>query len=140
MLPMRADAKHAELTEKIIRVFFEVYNEIGHGFLESVVEGAMAIGLEEAGLRVERQVPIQVWFRGRQIGHFFADLLVEGLVIVELKSARNIDAAHEAQVLNYLRATTIEVGLLMNFGVKPEFKRLVFDNSRKKGPPPNNPS
>jgi GxxExxY protein len=128
--------KHGELTEKIIGVFFEAYNELGHGFLESVCEGAMGIGLEDAGLRYESQVPIKVWFRGRQIGLFFADLLVEGLVVLELKSARNIDPAHEAQLLNELRATTIEVGLRLNFGVKPEFKRLAYDNSRKKGLPP----
>jgi GxxExxY protein len=128
--------KHAELTEKIIGVFFEVYNELGHGFLESVCEGAMAIGLEEAGLQVERQVPIAIWFRGRNIGVFFADIVVEGSVILELKCARNIDPAHEAQLLNYLRATTIEIGLLLNFGLRPEFKRLIFDNDRKKGVPP----
>ena len=109
--------KHSELTEKIIGVFYEVYNELGHGFLESVCEGAMAIGLEQAGLRVERQVPIAIWFRGHNIGVFFADLVVEGVVILELKCARNIDPAHEAQVLNYLRATTIEIGLLLNFGL-----------------------
>jgi GxxExxY protein len=128
--------KHAELTEKIIGVFFEVYNELGHGFLESVCEGAMAIGLEEAGLRVERQVPIAIWFRGRNIGVFFADIVVEGAVILELKCARNVDPAHEAQLLNYLRATTVEVELLLNFGLRPEFKRLIFDNERKKGIPP----
>ena len=135
---LRGDGKHWELTEKIIGVFYEVYNELGHGFLESVCEGAMAIALQQAGLQVQRQVSIAVCFRGHQVGVFVADLMVEGLVIVELKCARNIDAAHEAQVLNYLRATNIEVGLLCNFGIKPEFKRLVFDNSRKKGVPPQN--
>ena len=128
--------KHAELTERIIGVFFEVYNELGHGFLESVCEGAMAIGLEGAGLRVERQVPITIWFRGQNVGVFFADILVEGFVILELKCARNIDPAHEAQILNYLRATTVEVGLLLNFGIRPEFKRMILDNERKKGLPP----
>jgi GxxExxY protein len=129
--------KHAELTEKIIGVFYEVYNEVGHGFLESVCEGAMMIALEQAGLRAERQVPISIWFRGQNIGVFFADIVVEGLVILELKCARNIDPAHEAQLLNYLRATTVEVGLLLNFGLRPEFKRLIFDNDRKKGLPPS---
>ena len=133
MLP---NFKHAELTEKIIGVFFEAYNELGHGFLESVCEGGMAIALEQAGLRVQRQVPINIWFRGHNIGVFYADLLVEGLVILELKAARGIDPAHEAQLLNYLRAANIEVGLLFNFGVKPEFKRLVYENARKKGLPP----
>jgi GxxExxY protein len=136
MHAMRPDAKHSELTDAIIGVFFDVYNELGHGFLESVCEASMAIGLKDAGLRVERQVPIAVWFRGQQVGTFIADLVVEGLVIVELKAARNIDPGHEAQLLNYLRATQIEVGLLMNFGIKAEFKRLVFDNTRKTGQPP----
>jgi GxxExxY protein len=128
--------KHAELTEKIIGVFFEVYNELGYGFLESVCEGAMMIGLRDAGLRAERQVPIPIWFRGEKVGLFFADIVVEGLVILELKCARNIDPAHEAQLLNYLRATMVEIGLLLNFGLRPEFKRLIFDNDRKKGVPP----
>ncbi len=136
MHAMRPDAKHAELTDKVIGVFFEVYNEIGHGFLESVCEGSMAIGLQDAGLYVQRQVPIMVWFRGREVGVFYADLLVEGLGILELKSARNIEPAHEAQLLNYLRATNIEIGILMNFGIKPAFKRLAYDNTRKTGVPP----
>ena len=123
--------KHEELTRKIIGVFYEVYNELGQGFLESVYEGAMEIALAEAGLKVERQVPVPVWFRGRQVGDFKADLLVEGLVILELKAVRAFDPSHEAQPLNYLRATQIEVGLLLNFGPKPEFKRFAYDNERK---------
>ncbi|HLG15529.1 MAG TPA: GxxExxY protein [Blastocatellia bacterium] len=124
--------KHEELTRKIIGVFYEVYNELGPGFLESVYEGAMEIALAEAGLRVERQVPVPVWFRGRQVGDFKADLLIEGLVIIELKAVRAFDPSHEAQLLNYLRATEIEVGLLLNFGPKPEFKRFAYDNERKR--------
>ena len=123
--------KHEELTRKIVGVFYEVYNELGQGFLESVYEGAMEIALAEAGLKVERQVPVPVWFRGRQVGDFKADLLVEGLVILELKAVRAFDPSHEAQLLNYLRATQIEVGLLLNFGPKPEFKRFAYDNERK---------
>jgi GxxExxY protein len=91
----------------------------------------MAIALAEAGLGVQRQVPTPVWFRGRQIGDFRADILVDDLVLVELKAARGIDLAYEKQLLNYLRATEIEVGLLLNFGPKPEFRRFVFDNQRK---------
>ena len=136
MHPMGPGAKHAELTDRIIGIFFDVYNELGHEFLESVCEGALVIGLEDAGLKCQRQVPIPVWFRRREIGLFYADILVENLVVLELKSARNIDPAHEAQLLNELRATTSEVGLLMNFGLKPEFERLVYDNTRKKGLPP----
>jgi GxxExxY protein len=123
---------HHDLTEKIIGVFYDVYNELGHGFLESVYETAMMIALNEKGLRVEQQVEVPVWFRGGQIGTFYADLLVEGVVIVELKAVRSIDPSHEAQLLHYLRATEIELGLLLNFGVRPEIKRKIYDNPRKK--------
>jgi GxxExxY protein len=123
--------KRGELTERIIAVFYEVYNELGHGFLESVYEEAMAIALVQAGMNVERQYPLKVIFRGRVVGDFRADLIVEHAVILELKAATTIDSSHEAQSLNYLRATEIEVGLLLNFGAKPQFKRMVFDNSRK---------
>jgi GxxExxY protein len=124
--------KHQNVTEKVIGVFYDVYNELGHGFLESVHEEALAIALLEAGLKVERQVPIAVWFRGRRVGDFRADIVVDGQVLLELKAARTIDQAHEKQLLNYLRATDIEVGLLLNFGVRPEFRRLVYENQRKK--------
>lgn len=123
--------KHQELTERIIGVFFSVYNELGPGFLESVYEQAMQIALMEARLCSERQRPLHVNFRGHVIGEFRADLVVESAVIVELKAARVICAEHEAQVLNYLRATELEVGLLMNFGAKPEFRRLAYANARK---------
>jgi len=123
--------KHYELTEKIIKVFFEVYNELGYGFLESVYEESLSVALVDAGLSVARQAPIAVWFRGHPVGDFRADCLVENLVVLELKSARALDPSHEAQLLNYLRATEIEVGLLLNFGPKPEFKRFIFDNERK---------
>jgi GxxExxY protein len=124
--------KHHELTEKVIGVFFDVYNELGHGFLESVYEEALAVALGEAGLEVQRQVPVPVWFRRRQIGDFKADLLVDNKVLLELKAARTIDLAHEKQLLHYLRATDIEVGLLLNFGTKPQFRRLVYENERKR--------
>jgi GxxExxY protein len=124
--------KHRDLTEKIIGVFYDVYNELGHGFLENVYEQALAIALVQAGLSVERQVAVSVWFRGQQIGDFRADMLVDRNVLLELKAARTIDQAHEKQLLNYLRATDIEVGLLLNFGVTPQFRRLVYENERKK--------
>jgi len=126
------DLKHSALTEKIIGAFYDVYNELGYGFLESVYEEALAIALPELGLRVQRQIPITVWFRGQSGGDFRADLLVDGTILVELKAARTLDKAHEAQLLHYLRATEIEVGLLLNFGEKPHFRRLLFDNERKK--------
>jgi GxxExxY protein len=123
--------KHEETTEKIIGVFYEVYNELGHGFLESVYAQSMAIALSEAGLQVLQQAPITVRFRGQIVGDFRADLLVNNSVIVELKAARAIENAFEAQAMNYLRATEIEIGLLMNFGPKPEFRRFIYDNERK---------
>ena len=125
--------KHQELTERILKVFFQVYNELGHGFLESVYLEAMAIALIEDGCRVAKQVSIPVWFRKKQVGEFRADLFVDELVILDLNAVRVLEPAHEAQLLNYLRATDIEVGLLLNFSPKPEFKRMIFDNPRKKG-------
>lgn len=122
---------HRELTDRTIGVFYEVYNELGFGFLESVYEDAMAIALGEKGLSVERQKPIPVWFRGRSIGSFVADLIVERSIIIELKAVNRLIDTHIAQLMNYLRATEIEVGLVMNFGPSPEFKRRVFENNRK---------
>lgn len=123
--------KSRGLTEKIIGIFYEVYNELGFGFLEAVYEQAMSIALEQSGFKVQRQAPIPVWFRGCKIADYKADILVENEVLLELKAARSIDAAFEKQILNYLRATDVEVGLLLNFGHKPEFRRLVFENKRK---------
>jgi len=125
---------HRELTDKILGTFYEVYNELGHGFIESVYENSLAIALREKGFEVLQQIDVPVWFRGSQVGDFDADLMVERAVILELKSARAIDPAHVAQLLNYLRATEIEIGLLLNFGPKPEFRRLIFDNPRKAPP------
>lgn len=124
--------KHSDVTGSILKVFYEVYNELGCGFLESVYEKAMAIALGAAGLRVNRQVGIEVWFRGQSVGDFRADEIVEGAVLLELKAARAIEPAYEAQLLNYLKATELEVGLILNFGPKPEFRRLVFANERKR--------
>jgi GxxExxY protein len=123
--------KHKDITDKIIKAFYEVYNELGHGFLESVYERSLEIALNALGLTVRRQIQIPVWFRGKPVGDFTADVLVEKCVLLELKAARSLDSAHQAQLLNYLRATEIEVGLLLNFGLRPEFKRLIFDNPRK---------
>jgi GxxExxY protein len=128
---MNADLKHRELTQKIIGVFYEVYNELGHGFLESVYQKSLCLALNEAGFKVHSPVDIPVYFRGRQVGDFEGDVLVEKCVLLELKAVRTLDSSHQAQLLNYLRATDIEIGVLLNFGVKPEFKRLVYDNLRK---------
>ena len=124
--------KHSELTEKIIGVFYDVYNELGHGFLESTYAEAMVVALEDAGLKAAREVGVPVWFRGRKVGQYFADLLVNNAVLLELKTARTLESAHEAQLLHYLRATDIEVGLVLNFGTRSQFRRLLFDNQRKK--------
>lgn len=129
---MEDSLKHRDLTDKIIGTFYEVYNELGFGFLESVYEEAMIIALSAKGLKIKQQLPIPVWFRGKKIGNFEADLIIECAVILELKAVKSLDDAHKAQLLNYLRATEIEVGLLLNFGQHPEFKRLAFDNQRKK--------
>jgi GxxExxY protein len=123
---------HSDLTEKIIGVFYDVYNELGHGFLESTYAEALTVALEEIGLGAAREVPVPVWFRGRKVGQYYADLIVDGVVLLELKAARTLESAHEAQLLHYLRATDIEVGLLLNFGLRPQFRRLLFDNARKK--------
>ena len=123
---------HSELTEKIIGVFYDVYNELGYGFLESTYAEAIVIALGQAGLVVQREYPVPVWFRGVKVGQYFADVMVNDKILLELKTAHNIDSAHEAQLLHYSRATEIEVGLLLNFGVRPQFRRLLFDNVRKK--------
>jgi len=122
---------HADLTHTIIGTFYEVYNELGHGFLESVYENSLAIALRGKGFEVHQQIAIPVWFRGMQVGDFCADMLVNKLILLELKTARATDQTHLAQLMNYLKATEIEVGLVLNFGPKPEFKRAVFGNDRK---------
>lgn len=124
--------KHGELTERLIGIFFNIHNELGHGFLESVYEEAFSVALAEHEIFFQRQVAIPVWYHGRQIGDFRADLLVENKVIIELKTGRAIEPAWEKQLLNYLRATEVEVGLLFNFGPDAEFRRYVFDNEGKK--------
>ena len=128
---MNTKKKHWDLCHQIVGAFYSVYNELGYGFLEAVYEEALAIGLAEAGFLVARQVATPIWFRGRTIGEYKADLVVNNAVLLELKAARVLDPSHEAQILNYLRATDIEVGLLLNFGPKPHFKRFVFENSKK---------
>jgi len=124
--------KHGDVTDKILHAFFKiVYPQLGYGFLEKVYENALAIVLRGMGLKVVQQAKISVFFQGQIVGEYFADLLVEDKVIVELKAAREISKGHEAQLLNYLRATPYEVGLVLNFGPKPDFSRKVFDNTRK---------
>ncbi len=111
-----------------------MYNELGPGFLESVYHQSFAIALEQSGLRVHSDLEVPVFFRGYKVGDFEADIIVEDTVLLELKAVREFDPAHEAQILNYLRATKFEVGLLMNFGPKPKFRRFAYANERKRLP------
>jgi GxxExxY protein len=124
--------KQSETSEAIIRSFYDVYNDLGAGFLESVYERALAILLTGAGLKVERQYPIKVFFRGHDVGIFRADIIANQSVIVELKAVKKLHRKHAAQLLNALRATAIEVGLLLNCGPKPEFQRVILTNDRKR--------
>jgi GxxExxY protein len=119
---------HSDLTSEILSCFYKVYNKLGYGFLEKVYENAMKIELESKGLLVEKQKPIAVFYNEHLVGEYFADLIVDNKVILELKASEFIRDEHEFQLINYLKATEIEVGLLLNFGKKPEFKRKVFSN------------
>lgn len=121
--------KHADLTEQIIKAFYKVYNTLGYGFLEKVYENAMYIKLRDMGYFVEKQKRIKVFYEEQQVGDYFADLVVNEQVIIELKASESLCEEHEYQLINYLKATEIEVGLLLNFGKKPEFKRKVFSNN-----------
>jgi len=122
--------KYSEITEKIINAFYKGYNTLGYGFLEKVYENALFIDLVTMGLLVEKQKQIKVYYEGKEVGEYFADLAVERCVIVELKTAETLCKEHELQLINYLKATEMEVGLLLNFGKKPEFKRKVFSNKK----------
>jgi len=123
---------HKEITDKIINAYYKVYNILGYGFLEKVYENSMVVALRKAGLRVEQQKNIKVYYESEEVGDYYADLLVEDLVIIELKAAKALSEDHEAQLVNYLKATTIEIGLLFNFGKEPKFKRKIFENRFKK--------
>jgi GxxExxY protein len=125
------DFKHTDITESIIKAFYTVYHTLGYGFLEKVYRGAMAIELRRLGLDVIQEARITVYYDREVVGEYFADLLVAGAVIVELKAVKRVLPEHEAQLLNYLKATPYEVGLLFNFGPKPEIKRKAFDNTRR---------
>jgi len=123
--------KHNALTEEIIKVFYRVYNALGYGFLEKVYENAMIIEFKKEGLPAFQQAPINVIYENELVGQYFADIIVDEKIIVEIKAKKNLMAEDEAQLLNYLKATDKEVGLLINFGPKPEISRKVFDNTKK---------
>ena len=125
------EIKFEGLTEEVIRVFYKVYNQLGYGFLEKVYVNAVMIELIKAGIHATAQAPIKVLYDGHVVGEYFADILVEDKVTVEVKAVKTLSPEHEAQLLNYLKATDIEVGLLLNFGARPELRRKLFDNCRK---------
>ena len=126
---------HAEITRRVLVTFFALYNELGTGFLESVYRTALARALTASGAVVDQEVPIDVFFRHAVIGRFYADLVVDNRVIVEVKAVRGFVPEHKAQLLHYLRATAMEVGLLLNFGRRPQFQRLIYSNALKRGFP-----
>ena len=128
---MKANFKHAEITEIIIKAFYNVYNQLGFGFLEKVYENALMIELQKFQLICTPQFPNEVFYDDAKVGYYLADILVNNCEIIELKASVSLCAEHEAQLTNYLKATDIEVGLLLNFGKKPEFKKKVFSSEYK---------
>jgi hypothetical protein len=126
------DLLHKEITEKIIKCYYKVYNTLGYGFLEKIYENAFALELQQNGLDVKCQFPIKVYYENKIVGEYYADIIVNNLIIIELKAATCLLEEHECQLINYLRATEIELGLLLNFGKEAEYKRKVFMNKYKK--------
>ena len=123
--------KYRELTDRIIQAFYCVYNELGFGFLENVYQNALFYELQNRGFKVEPQKAIDVYYQTHLVGKYKADLIVDDLIILELKAVDYLVEEHELQLINYLKATDKEVGLLLNFGMKPEIRRKAFDNTRK---------
>jgi GxxExxY protein len=123
--------KHSAITEQILAAFYAVYSTLGYGFLEKVYVNALKIELERRGFKVAKEYEIKIYYAGQMVGEYYADLIVAEAVIVEVKATKLLAQEHEAQLLNYLKATPYEVGLLLNFGPKPEQKRRSFDNDRK---------
>jgi GxxExxY protein len=135
MEQMSTDRKyfHNELTDRVIRSFYSVYNELGFGFLENVYQNAMFFELKKnQSLKIEAQKAIPVYYQNQLVGNYKADLMVNDTVILELKAVDFLLEEHELQLINYLKATNIEIGLLLNFGKKPEIRRKIFTNDRKK--------
>jgi GxxExxY protein len=124
--------KHKELTDKIIQAFYSVYNELGFGFLENVYQNALYFELQSRDFKVVPQKAIDVYYQTQLVGKYRVDLVVDDLIILELKAADYLVPENELQLINYLKAPDKEVGLLLNFGMKPEIRRKAFDNSRKK--------
>ena len=131
--------RHEELTKTIISAFYAVYNSLGYGFLEKVYENAFVLELKKRGLTVEQQRRIHVFYDGHVVGEYFADIVVENHIIVELKAAEAISEAHTAQLFNYLKSTRCEVGFVFNFGPEPSFERRYYSNAKKKNLKTNPP-
>jgi len=125
---MKENYKYSEITGLILKAFFKVYNALGYGFLEKVYENAMLIELRKLGLECSNQLPVEVYYENQIVGDYKADILVEELVIVELKAIETLATIHETILVNYLKGTELEVGLLLNFGPKPQYKRRVLTN------------
>jgi GxxExxY protein len=123
---------HKSLSDSILKVYYEVYNELGYGFLEKVYQNAMYFELKSQGFKVDAQKQIKVYYKSQMVGEYFADIIVEDLITLELKACGCLMDEHQAQLLNYLKATKVEIGILLNFGTEPEFKRLIYTNDRKK--------
>ncbi len=122
---------HKEITDIILKCFYQVYNTLGYGFLEKVYEKSLELELKQQGLECAPQIAIPVFYNESIVGNYFADMGVEGKVIIEIKACESLCEEHEMQLLNYLKATNFEVGLLLNFGKKPEFRRKIFSNENK---------
>jgi len=123
---------HREITDRILRAFYNVYNSLGYGFLEKVYENALIHELGKMGLSTIQQKPVKVYYDGVLVGNYFADIIVENSVVIELKAVEALHESHSNQLINYLKATELEVGLLLNFGAEPQFVRRIFTNDRKK--------
>ena len=122
---------HKNITDIILKSYYKVYNNLGYGFLEKVYENALLYELRNPVLDCEKQKPIKVYYEQIQVGEYYADIIVNECIILELKAAESIAEEHEFQLINYLKATEIEIGLLLNFGKNPEFKRKIFTNNKK---------
>jgi GxxExxY protein len=123
---------HKSLSDSILKAYYEVYNELGYGFLEKVYQNALYIELKSQGFKMEAQKQIKVYYKSQMVGEYFADLIIDDSITLELKACECLMDEHQAQLLNYLKATKVEIGILLNFGTIPEFKRLIYTNDRKK--------
>lgn len=123
---------HKKISDAVLKAYYDVYNQLGYGFLEKVYQNAMYLELKSLGFKVEAQKQIKVYFKNQLVGEYYADIVIEDKIIIELKACALLMSVHIAQLMNYLKATEVEVGLLLNFGEEPEFKRIIYTNDRKK--------